>query len=413
MSDGGQDQEHRDRAPSEDPPIALPPLLAGGPVRHDAPRRTATIAWLALLLVLVLALVGTAPYWAAPVASILPWGAPAPEARPAIVALQGPSNEALETRLAAVEQKLDKAAQTPARDSPIHDNDAAAAIARLQATIQSQSDRLKALEDRPPPTAVAGTDTTALAQLEGELDKLEDANRKLGAALTDANQRLDRLEKAHDGEHSEAADRLLLVALGELRSAVANSGPYASELGTVEALARDKPAFAARLKPLEADAATGVPSLAMLTERFRQQAVPAILRADVSAPGQNAGWGERFWRRVRSLVLVRRVDTGAADASASPVDRTLATTETALAKGDLAAAVDAVASLDGAQAQAAAAWLAEARRRVAAETLLARLAQEVAAGVPSGTGDVPSGTGGAGDGTAPAGGTPKAPDAHE
>lgn len=377
MSDGGQ----QERAPSEEPPIALPPLLAGGPVRHEPPRRAATIAWLVLLLVLVLALVGTAPYWAPPVASVLPWGAPPPQARPAITALQGPTNEALEARLAVLEQKLDKAAQTP-----VHDSDAAAAIARLQAVIQSQSDRLKALEDRPAPApAAAGADTIALAQLQGELDKLEDANRKLGAALTDANQRVDRLEKAHDGEHSEAADRLMLVALGELRGAVANSGPYASELGTVEALARDKPALAERLKPLQADAATGVPSLAVLTEHFRQT-VPAILRAQASAAPPDAGWGARLWTRVRSLVLVRRVDSGAADGAASPVDRPLAMAETALAKGDLAAAVDAIASLDGAPAQAAAAWLAEARHRLAAETLLARISQDVAGGGESGGG---------------------------
>jgi hypothetical protein len=396
MSEGQTERSQPDEAP-----IALPPLLVSGPPRREPPSRTAPVLWLALLLAVVLALVGTAPFWAPAIASILPW---APETRPAIMALQGPPTEALDQRLGAVEQKLDKAAQSPA-----HDGEAAAAIARQQAALQTLADRLKALEDKPPPAPVdTSASTTALAQIEGELDRLDDANHKLAAALNDANERIEQLEKAQDGAHAADDDRLLLVALGELRGAVAGSGPYASALGTVEALARAKPDLAARLKPLEADAAAGVPSVPVLSQHF-SQAVPAILRAGAATAPADAGFGERLWTRLKSLVVVRRLDAGRGDAPADPVDRALASAEAALGKGDLAGAVDAVGKLEGPPAQAAAPWLAEARRRLAAETLLAGVTQEVAGSLPA---DAAAATGtDAGSGApAPA---PKPQDAHE
>jgi hypothetical protein len=376
MSEGGRDERETS--------IQLPPLLASGPIGRRPPTRPTTSLWLALIIVLLLLLVGLSPWWAPTFAELLPWGtAAAPQAPP------GPSTAALDQRLASLEQKLSKPAPPPA---PLHDAEAAAALNRQQAALQSLADRVTALEQKPAPAA--GADPAIIAQLRGEIDRLTQANSKLDASLAETSQRLDKLSEARGSEQAISADRFLLMALGELRSAAAASGPYASELATVEALARDKPDLAAPLKQLDGDAATGLPSLALLTRHFTDQAVPAILRADAAAAPAAAGWSERLWRRLRGLVLIRHLDTGAADATATPTDRLLATAETALGRGDLAAAVDAVGSLGGAPAQAAAPWLAEARQRLAAETLLAHLAQTVSAGLGgrSAPGDTPGNT---------------------
>lgn len=365
--------------PIQPPPIQPPPEQP--PPEQPAPeaapasrpagrggRRLGDTFWLSLMLALVLVLIGASPYWAPAVIPLLPWygalGGPA-AGSPA----QGPSAAELSQRIAALEQKLGQASQPPARAADT------AAIAGQQAALKVLSDRVVALEQR---SLAAGADNTAaLASLEGQMDKLDQANRQLAAALGEAGQRLGRLEQVR-GERAESADRLLLIALAELRNAVEHSGPYSSELATVEALAHDRPEIAARLKPLEADAALGVPSLAVLTRSFAESAVPAILRAAASEVPPSASWSDRLWARLRALVLIRRLDPGAG--LAESVDRTIATAESALDKGDLAGAVTAVEGLTGAPATAASAWLAQARRRLAAQTLLAHLAQDVAAG---------------------------------
>lgn len=370
--------------PPEPPPTELPPSelprVTSGPAAGEIRRRSGTSLWLSLMLALVLVLIGASPYWAPSVIPLLPWheqlGGPAAGTPSPASPAPGPAAAELDQRIAALEQKLARAPQPPARDPAD-----AAAIARQQDALQALADRVMALEQRP---VSAGTDgKAALAALEGQMGELDQANRRLAAAVADADRRLDRLEQAGGGERAESGDRLLLVALGELRNAIDHSGPYTNELTTAEALAHDRPEIAARMKPLEADAALGVPSLTVLTRNFAEHSVPAILRAAASEVPQESGWSDRLWARLRALVLIRRLDTGAAPAN--PVDRAIATAEAALNRGDLAGAVDSVAGLTGAPATAAAAWLAQARQRLTAETLLARLSQDVAGGIAAGS----------------------------
>jgi len=90
------------------------------------------------------------------------------------------------------------------------------------------------------------------------------------------------------------------------------------------------------------------------------------------------GWGEQIMGRLRSLVVVRRVGSNAAGAD-DPVEGGVARAEAALTSGDLAGAVNAVEALPNATAEPARSWLADARRRLAAEHGLARLTDHLTA----------------------------------
>jgi hypothetical protein len=82
--------------------------------------------------------------------------------------------------------------------------------------------------------------------------------------------------------------------------------------------------------------------------------------------------------------IVRIRPTG--EVEGDTVGAILARAETRLAAGDLAAAVEELASLDPAAKAAMAGWLERARARLQAERLLAALNEEVLTGLSPGEG---------------------------
>ncbi len=306
-----------------------------------APRRPRGSAglWLAAILLLVLALVGASPYWAPPLATVLPWGR-AP----------GTQLSGLSARLDAAEHRLD---------------------ALQSGNDQGLSDRVTALERRPAPDASA------------ELAPLQDELKQLAARLDDTDAKLAALTK-DEATRGDSALRVLIVALAELGNAVASSAEFAAPLASVEALGQSRPGWADALHGLEASAKTGIPSTAVLAQQFSQTVAPAILSANAAAPPPNAGFAQAILAKLRALVVIRRIDGAAA--SSDPVEAAVATAEGALGHGDLAGAVRALSGLDGAAGQAAAAWLAQARQRLAAEETIARLTQELASDLAAGAG---------------------------
>ncbi len=85
---------------------------------------------------------------------------------------------------------------------------------------------------------------------------------------------------------------------------------------------------------------------------------------------EGEGWVSDVVNRLSSMVSVRRTEFGEADSS---IDAILARADKALAAGDLTAAVDEVAGLQGNAAEAAAGWLEDARARAAAERAMTLL----------------------------------------
>jgi len=169
----------------------------------------------------------------------------------------------------------------------------------------------------------------------------------------------------------------MLITVNELRAALAGSRPYAAALAAATEAAHDKPALAAALKPLAASAATGIPSLAQLVERFNQETAPAILRAAAAQPASES-WSDLVLARLRALVVIRRIDGAPQD---DPSAAAVAGAQHALMQDDLDGAIAALEKLSGASAQAAQSWLAAARQRRDAEAALAALMRQVEAGL--------------------------------
>lgn len=290
--------------------------------------------WLLAFLVVVLALAGSSAYW-------LPTIEP-------FLSLRAPTNDTqaiLGARLAAIEQRLD--------------------------ALQSINDRLGALERRPAPDAAS-----AIAPLQDQL-------RQLDARLDQTEARLASLIKDRT-TRGDSAERVLIVMLADLGNAVSSSRPFAAQLASVEALGQGRPGWATALRPLEDVAKNGIPSTAILAQRFSDAVAPAILRADAASPNPQATLGEAVLSKLRSLVIIRRTDRSGE--AASPAEGAVAASEAALTKGDLAGAVAALSKLGGAPADAAAAWLQQAQQRLQAEQTIAKLTQELSSDLAASTG---------------------------
>ncbi len=119
-------------------------------------------------------------------------------------------------------------------------------IARLEARVQ----QLAAVPD-PAPTIAA------LGDRVGVIERKPDTSAAMSARLDDVENRLTRLAAAQ--AQGPSSDRMLLLAVEELRGDVARSGPFTGALAATEALARGDDAAMAALAPLEAWGASGIP----------------------------------------------------------------------------------------------------------------------------------------------------------
>jgi hypothetical protein len=304
------------------------------------------VTWPAILAALIVALLvaGSGPFWV----PLLPWSPAGNTALEAGAQTAESARRATDARIARLE------AQVQQIETAVHNAAPASALGGL-------TDRVSALEHRPDTAAQTAQALAAMQQTVAGLSaRLDAVESKLGKVAAAQSQEI-------------GSDRMLFLALASLRAAMAASGPFQGELDSVETLARGDTALEGALQPLEGAAASGIPSTALLAERFDQQTAPAIFRAAATAETPGEGWGERILARIRALVVVRRVDGGG-----DPTDVAVARARRALDAGDLAGGVAAVKTLSGPAAGAAAAWLGQAEQRLAAQAALDRAAQLVA-----------------------------------
>jgi hypothetical protein len=328
-----------DAAPPESP--ALPDATSAKPLKPARHGLSRSGWWLCAILVLVFGAVGTSAYWLPLVQPYFP-----------VKTQSDDGQAALAARLAAIERKLD--------------------------ALQSLNDRVTNLERHPAPDANA-----AIAPVADQLQLLTARLDRAETRLDRAETRLAELLKAQTAR-GDSAQRVLIVALADLGNAVSSSRPFAAQLASVEALGQGRGGWAMALHPLEDAARNGIPSVAVLAQRFSNETAPAILRADAAAPDPQASLGETMLSKLRSLVIIRRTD--GQGGTASGAEGAVATAEAALDKGDLDGAVTALGALSGAPANAAASWLAQAQQRLQAEQIIAKLTQELSSDLAAGTG---------------------------
>ena len=377
-----------------DADAAVPPSSVGsrgrtnGPPVHarpaEAPRRAShhggTAGWIALTVALLVAAVAASPWWAPALAPVLPWS-PQPGAAssdqgqrratsasaalaPEIASLQRALDEVnhqlagLEQRLVGAEQTVTQLRQYAGQNAGGGNEDLAplrADIERQNAEIAKFGYRVAAIEKQL--AARPAADPAALPELQANLGKL-------GAALAELDGRVAKLAGAPETSGART-DQALLLSLGQLRQAMQGSGPFAAERAAALALARERPDIQAALAPLAEAAARGVPSVAVLRQRFEGIAGPIAAAGTTPAAADN--WSEQILGKLRGLVTVRRVGPGGVEGSP---EAAVATAESALAGDDLAGAVAALETLHGPSMLVARDWLDAARRRLAAQAAL-------------------------------------------
>ncbi len=269
-----------------------------------------------------------------------------------------------------------------------------AALARISEAQAAQAARLVALErelrqdieaaraapaqpDMAPLAVVAAENqrlAAELAALREEMARIagaRDAAREAEARLAQA--RLDEERLAAERRAEAGRDARLAAAVAALRGALATGGDAGPGLAELRALAPGHPRLAAALAPVEALAtAPPPPGLEELRARFAGLAAAALRAA--RAPSAPASWWEAAMARLGALASLRRVG----EVEGDDAEALLARAERRLAAGDLAAAADLVARLDGPAARELAPWLAQARARAALDAALAGLARAAA-----------------------------------
>jgi hypothetical protein len=313
-------------------------------------------------------------------------GAPGPDARVARLEQQlrelaarplpAPADRAALDDLAARLARIETALANPRAAAT--DPALANRISTLEGEVKAMAETVSILGRRSDETAAvarearqrADTTAAALAELTQRVTRLSSAPGPR-ADLDALGKRVDAIERAGKAVEAELAKQAaaaavasdkplrLAVVASALKSAVERGEPYAGEFAAAKALAPDAKALA----PLEAFAATGVPSAAALARELTALA-GTLRQAAQQAAGTppRDGFLEKLQASAEKLVRVRPLEEVAGDDPPAIVSRI----EVKAAQADLAGALVELAKLPPALRAPADAWIVKAQARAAA-----------------------------------------------
>jgi hypothetical protein len=391
MTEEQGEREGGEKAAAEKAPAEEAAAEKAAPERPLQPRRRfgAALA-IALVLLLLVAGVGFSPYWAPPLTRVLPWAAksqisPARVAAlaEAVKALEERTNRSLHALAAGAKASSENAAAIAALNAALTRLESS--VAALAATAGKSAPAPPPRAPAPPPAAVAEL-SQKLAGLESkwaeqaaaeraEITKLEGELRRLDAVTASLADRVPQLAKQLQArQDTQASEAALFLGLLEMREAIDAGRPFAEAYAGFVARLRDRPALGldpriiAAAQALAPAAREGVPSLAALAQGLSE----AVPRIPAPAAPKGSGWAARVVAHLRSLVRVRRTGRH----GESTLEKAVATAEHDLSRGDLEGAVAALGALTGAGAAQVSPWIAEAHKRLRAESALQSL-QEI------------------------------------
>jgi hypothetical protein len=238
-----------------------------------------------------------------------------------------PALLSLQERLDAFERRLaDLAVASPG------DDEAATRIAAIETALG----------------AVRSAAEAALAATSGQASAIE----TLKGAIADLSGRLERQE--------QAPEVALAIAAAALKSAIDRGVPFLAELEIYAAIAPAAP----EVEALRAIAATGVPTREEIAGEAPAAAI-AIVEA-ANAPGADAGFFERIFASLKSLVRVRPIGMVEGDSAAAIAARI----ELAIRVGDYRKAIDEFEALGEPEKAAGEPFMAKVRARFEAERLV-------------------------------------------
>jgi uroporphyrinogen-III synthase len=366
-------------------PVEAPPQAQAAPAKRGGFK-----AALAVALIVLAAVV------AAIAASQLDWFAsPPPAADPA---LQVAVND-LRAEVGSLGERV-AALESAPRDSPAREEIAALGgrIDEAATEVESLRQQVRELYTAPPPT-VPDDVMARLNALERRtappvpesldsapptpaldpalVERLERDNQMLRTEMAALQGDITVLQSTVTGLRAQSpAKAALVLAVGQLRAALAGNRPFAGEFDALRALARSDAALAPIVERLAPWAGRGVRTLPDLQASF-----PGAIGVAASESAPPTGpWYQRLWLRLSGLVSVRRVGS---EVPGEDIPARIARAEALLGEGDLAGAVMEFDSR-GRLPPALAEWLEEARGRLIADAAGSELAAAAAAALGPG-----------------------------
>ncbi len=268
-------------------------------------------------------------------------------------------------------------------------------INTLQTALDETGKRLDELAASQGTTAAAAP---AEATPDPRVDALSHENQALRDQIATLTQRLDALS-ALDTKLQEIEPRLsalsdqvanlprgaeqqraaaLIVAIGELRSALASDKGFSAEVSAITDLTKNDEAMRPRLKPLLDELAplaeSGVPTLSQLAAGFPATEIARAGEAELASEVSDDAWYKRLWHgTVHALSEVFTLRPVGPDVEGEGTLARLARAEAKLEESDLSGAVTEIRGLTGLAAETAAEWLSQAEARLAVEHVAAQL----------------------------------------
>jgi hypothetical protein len=218
-----------------------------------------------------------------------------------------------------------------------------------QGDVTGLSERITALESRP---ATSGITQQSVQQ---SIDPIE-------TQIAGIERRLSALESVQHERKVDGKSMAVSLAFYNLQRAAREGKPYALELKSVE----ENSPVPLDLAALEPWREQGVKSIGQLQEDFNAAVLAAI---DAENQPTDDSLASEVWSRAKSFVRIRRKG----DVEGEDTSALLARIEHRLRNGDLKAALAEAEKLNGPAAEAVAPWVAELKRKVAAEEALARI----------------------------------------
>jgi len=226
-----------------------------------------------------------------------------------------------------------------------------ATIKAANAKIEALTREIETLRNAPPPAAPT-VDTSGLETATARAEAAEKAVAEVAGRLKALEDTVKT--RSESGRGAEAG----ALAAGLLRRAAEGERPFGAELRLARAVVGDDAESARLLDAVAPRAETGVPTTAVLAERFRALE-SAVVRAARSQTGGD--WWDRTLATASGLVTARRVE-GAEEGS---VDAIVTRIEGALKAGDASGALAQAEKLGEAPAGVAGPWVADLRARAA------------------------------------------------
>ena len=336
---------------------------------------------------------------------------------------------ALEARIAAVEpgsnvvRRLDvlesEVAQRPQQSAAPAAGDAADRVTALEQQVAQlragspaadQGEVAKRLSD----LQIAAGGRELLAQSIRDIQSSTAATQgeveRLGDQLKSVGQRLDQVDSVLSQRRQQALrEEAVVLAVGQLRTALRDSKPFAKEIASVRAITADDHEIAGVLDQLQPLADSGVSTSDDLRTDFSRLA-REIVRSAVVGDGSN--WWRQALYRVESVISIRRIGESVPGDKA---DAIVARAEAKLEEDDLQSAIDTLRALSGLPSEVAAPWIHDAEQRVAADRAESELTRLAISRVATGAGravatpsqDQPAQSGQPQQGAPPQQGTPQ------